>query len=116
MIGMSHTHTIAASLVLVSTGFAQIPSEAKSERASELPRLAEPFLVEADGAPIDSETGHAAPFVTDFDGDGLWDLAVGQFGGGTCRLYKNLGTATEPRFEGFTLLQTEGKPAAMESS
>ena len=61
-------------------------------------------------------TGHAAPFVTDFDGDGVWDLAVGEFGGGGCRLYKNVGTNKAPKFGSFSMLQSAGKPAAMESS
>lgn len=81
-----------------------------------LPELAPPFLVEADGKPIELETGHGAPFVVDYDGDGLRDLAVGQFGGGTCRLYRNVGTASAPKFASFVLLQADGKPAAMESS
>lgn len=81
-----------------------------------LPELAPPFLVEADGRPIELEAGHGAPFVVDYDGDGLPDLAVGQFGGGTCRLYRNVGTASAPEFASFVLLQADGKPAAMESS
>jgi hypothetical protein len=82
-----------------------------------------PFRVEADGKPIAAVTGHAAPFVLDFDGDGVFDLAVGEFGstapevkGGTCRLYRNIGSNQVPKFAAFSLLQTEGKPAAMESS
>ena len=47
----------------------------------ELPELAPPFVVEADGTPIECRTGHAAPLVVDFDRDGLSDLAVGEFGG-----------------------------------
>ena len=58
----------------------------------------------------------AAPSITDFDGDGVWDLAVGEFGGGGCRLYRNLGTAKEPKFGAFKMLQSDGMPAAMESS
>lgn len=60
--------------------------------------LHEPFLVHAGGKPIDVEIGHAAPFVIDFDGDGLKDLLVGQFGGGKLRIYKNTGTNAEPAF------------------
>lgn len=81
-----------------------------------LPALAAPFRVEAGGKPIEVEVGHAAPFVLHLDGDGLPDLAVGQFGGGTCRLYRNVGTKGAPRFESFTWLQSEGKDAAMESA
>jgi len=81
-----------------------------------MPVLAPPFVVEADGTPIEVVVGHAAPFVLDIDGDGTQDLAVGEFGGGGCRLYRNLGTNAEPKFGAFEMLQSDGKPAAMESS
>ena len=90
--------------------------------AASLPQLAEPILVEADGAPIVAVTGHAAPFVVDYDGDGVRDLIVGMFGndgegrGGTGRFYKNVGTNAEPRFTAFSTLHSDGKPATMESS
>ena len=57
-----------------------------------------PFRVVADGKPIDVEIGHAAPYVVDFDGDGVRDLLVGQFGNGRCRIYKNTGTNEAPVF------------------
>ena len=56
----------------------------------------------------------AAPFAADLDGDGVWDLAVGEFGGGGCRLYKNVGTAKEPKFGSFTMLLSDGKPMVVE--
>ena len=59
--------------------------------------LAEPVRLEAAGKPIDTEIGHAAPFVYDFDGDGLKDLLVGQFGEGLLRIYRNEGTNSEPK-------------------
>ena len=49
--------------------------------------------------------GHAAPFVGDFDRDGVKDLLVGEFYQGRLRIYRNEGTNTEPRVEGFTLFQ-----------
>jgi len=58
--------------------------------------LAEPVRLEAAGKPIDTEIGHAAPFVCDFDGDGIKDLLVGQFGEGLLRIYRNEGTNSEP--------------------
>ena len=83
----------------------------------------EPFRVEASGEPIAVPTGHAAPAVVDVDGDGVRDLVVGSFGsdakgvsGGTCRIYRNEGTNAEPKFGSFTLLQSDGRPASMESS
>jgi len=59
--------------------------------------LAPPVRLEADGKAIDTDVGHAAPFVTDFDGDGVQDLLVGQFGGGQLWIYRNEGTNAEPK-------------------
>ena len=97
-------------------------SSAPAAVAVPLPQLAAPLLVEADGKPIVAVIGHAAPFVVDYDGDGVRDLIVGMFGndgegrGGTGRFYKNVGTNAEPRFTAFATLQSDGKPATMESS
>ena len=59
--------------------------------------LAPPIRLEANGKAIDTDVGHAAPFVTDFDGDGVQDLLVGQFGGGQLWIYRNEGTNAEPK-------------------
>ena len=59
--------------------------------------LEPPVRLEAAGKPIDTEYGHAAPFVCDFDGDGLKDLLVGQFGDGLLWIYRNEGTNSEPK-------------------
>ena len=64
--------------------------------------LAVPFRVRDAAGFIDVGTGHAAPLVADFDGDGVPDLLVGQFEGGKLRIYRNHGTAKEPKFDGFT--------------
>jgi hypothetical protein len=56
-----------------------------------------PVRLEAAGKPIDTEVGHAAPFVADFDGDGVKDLLVGQFGGGVLWFYRNMGTNDQPK-------------------
>ena len=58
--------------------------------------LLDPVRIEADGKPIDTDVGHAAPFVGDFDGDGVNDLLVGQFGDGICRVFRNTGTNAKP--------------------
>ena len=41
-----------------------------------------PFRVSDAKGMIDVDIGHAAPLITDFDGDGVPDLLVGQFGEG----------------------------------
>jgi len=53
--------------------------------------------LEAAGKAIDTDNGHAAPFVCDFDGDAIQDLLVGQFGDGLLWIYRNEGTNAEPR-------------------
>jgi hypothetical protein len=61
------------------------------------PELSPPVRIEAGGKPIDTDIGHAAPFVGDIDGDGVPDLLVGQFGEGKLCIYHNDGTATAPK-------------------
>jgi hypothetical protein len=59
--------------------------------------LSAPVRLEADGKVIDTAIGHAAPFVGDFDGDGVNDLLVGQFGAGILWVYRNQGTNARPK-------------------
>ena len=59
--------------------------------------LLPPVRLEAGGAPIDTEVGHAAPLVADFDEDGVNDLLVGQFGGGILWIFHNEGTNAAPK-------------------
>jgi len=70
------------------------PSAADDRTTEFLP----PVRLEAAGKPIDTQIGHAAPFVGDFDGDGVRDLLVGQFGDGILWVYRNTGTNSKPRF------------------
>jgi hypothetical protein len=77
--------------------------------------LAAGIKLEADGAPIDVEVGHAAPYFVDFDDDGVKDLLVGQFGGGKLRIYKNSGSNSEPKFDTFTFFQAGGTDATVPS-
>ncbi len=71
--------------------------------------LAEPVRLMADGEYVDTEIGHAAPYLHDMNGDGKRDLLVGQFGEGKLRIYTNVGTETEPRYSGLTWFETGGK-------
>lgn len=95
---------------LASQSLAQQPPAA-SESARPLPVLAEPFKVEASGAPIAVDVGHAAPFVIDFNKDGKKDLVVGQFASGKARVYLNVGTDDQPAFSDFAWLQAGGVDA-----
>jgi hypothetical protein len=51
----------------------------------------------------------AAPLVTDWDGDGLNDLIVGQFRFGVIRFYPNRNTNTDPVFSDFSYLFSDGE-------
>lgn len=59
--------------------------------------LLPPVRIEAAGKPIDTDIGHAAPFVADWDGDGARDLLVGQFGDGILWIFRNEGTNAAPK-------------------
>ena len=73
------------------------------------PDLAPPIQLQAGGQPINVDMGHAAPFVADLKGDGNMTLLVGQFGEGKLRLYSNVGTRKEPKFDKFEWFQAGGK-------
>ncbi len=73
--------------------------------------LQAPFRVEANGKPIETAGGNAAPCVCDFDGNGVWDLIVGQFDEGKAQLYRNIGTATAPKFAAGAWFKAGGADA-----
>ena len=81
--------------------------------------LGPPVRLESAEGPIDVTVGHAAPFVCDWDGDGVRDLLVGQFGGGKLRIYLNEGTDGEPRladFVPFMVRTADGKVGESEGT
>lgn len=55
-----------------------------------------PVRLKAGDEFIDTEVGHAAPFVGDIDGDGVRDLLVGQFGDGKLWIFRNEGSDVKP--------------------
>jgi hypothetical protein len=73
------------------------PAADKPAEGGLAPDLSPPVRIEAAGKPIDTEIGHACPFVGDFDGDGKQDLLVGQFGQGLLWIYRNEGTNERPK-------------------
>jgi hypothetical protein len=86
---------------------------AREARAPAGSGLLSPVRIASNGKPISVEIGHAAPAWADIDGDGKHELLVGQFGGGKLRIYKNLGSQTEPRFGDFTWFQAGGAVATV---
>ena len=98
--------TFSVSLLLAAAGTASAQDAARPEGLDK--ELAAPFQVEADGKPINVDIAHAAPFFGDFDGDGVNDLLVGQFGEGKLRIYKNTGTNAKPEYEGFEWFMAGG--------
>jgi hypothetical protein len=79
--------------------------------AADSGELLPPVPIPVDGRPLDVEReGHAAPFVGDFDGDGVRDLLVGQYFEGRLRVYRNTGTNARPRFESYTWFEVGGQP------
>ena len=79
---------VVLSTVIGLTSFAARPPSGE---------LAPPVRLEAASKPIDTDVGHAAPFVGDFDGDGVNDLLVGQFGDGILWVYRNEGANARPK-------------------
>ena len=76
--------------------------------------LQKPFVVMAGNDPINVDTGHAAPYVVDWNKDGKKDLLVGQFDGGKMRIYLNRGSNNKPSFKDFTYFQAGGELATVD--
>ena len=64
--------------------------------------LLKPVKLTAAGEPIDVQrTAHAAPFIGDYDGDGLNDLLVGEFHEGRLRIFRNTGSNEVPKYNEY---------------
>ena len=102
-------------------------------------QFASPVRIISSGEPIDVLVGHAAPYLHDFDGDGLKDLLVGEFGKesfpgdrlpakyrksegdsgyaqGRLRIYKNYGSKFSPEYRGFEYLKAGEEFASIPST
>lgn len=120
-------HKTACALLLTTL----LPAQKQTTLDSE---LGAPILLRAGDAPIDVTVGHAAPRFFDFDGDGLKDLLVGEYGTGAfprdrlppeiakgtldfeigkLRIYRNVGTAGAPRFADFHYLRAGDEDASI---
>jgi hypothetical protein len=75
--------------------------------------LAKPVRLTAGGELVDTEVGHAAPYLADFDGDSKRDLLVGQFGGGKLKIYRNIGSNENPDYAPATFFQTRGETVSV---
>jgi hypothetical protein len=74
--------------------------------------LLTPVQIQCGATPLDVQReGHSAPFVGDFYEDGTLALLVGQYDEGRLRIYRNMGTRTNPKFESFTWFEADGKLA-----
>ena len=69
----------------------------KPPPAKQAADLTPPIRLQGGGKFIDTDVGHAAPFVGDFFGDGKRHLLVGQFGDGILWVYRNDGTKGAPK-------------------
>ena len=68
-------------------------------------KLAAPVRIAAGSGFIDADIGHSDPLMIDWNSDGKRDLLVGQFGEGKLRIYLNIGTDTDPKFDKYEFLK-----------
>jgi hypothetical protein len=103
---MRYVIPLCAVLALTPTLFADEVTGETTEQ------FHDPVQVMAGGEPIAVESpGFACPTLEDVDGDGLRDLVVGQFKQGKLSFFKNVGTASAPKFEKGVWLMSGDEPA-----
>lgn len=59
------------------------------------------------------EQGCASPFVTDFDGDGVFDLLLGQRSECKLRIFRNTGSNKDPKFSVSAFFKAGGVDASL---
>ena len=90
-------------ICVVAVTFAQVPKFEFSEN------------IKCGGQAI-NDVSFPTMFVTDWDGDGLKDLIVGEFSpNGKVRLYKNVNTNKAPEFDSYTYMQANGSDIKLSS-
>lgn len=98
-------------ICLSAAGAAGLQADEEPQR-SLAADLAPPVPIMAADEPLEVE-GFAAPFLGDFDGDGVKDLLVGQFHLGRLRIYRNTGTNARPAFDSFQWFTADGRIAGV---
>ena len=107
--------TIQIMTVLLSFVLGVDAAESRTKEKSVLDKgLASPILLHAGDRPIDVE-GFAAPYFVDFNNDGKRDLLIGQLEHGRLRIYPNVGTNKQPKFETFEWFRAGGRIAGIPS-
>ena len=87
----------------------QVAAEPKDE-------LAPPVNILVAGEPLDTGgKGYAAPFLGDFDGDTVRDLLIGEMEHGQLRIYRNIGTNQQPKFDRLSWFQAAASLGGSES-
>ena len=126
--------TLSVARLLIACGtFCAVTGAASQDSLAEV-HFKSPVRLTSGGEPIDVTVGHAAPYVMDVDGDGVRDLLVGEFGEegfplerlpeavrkkwgafdeGKLRIYRNIGTNDDPKFDGFKYMEAGGEAASI---
>jgi hypothetical protein len=75
---------------------------------ADLPMFASPFFVQDGGVDLVVNGSIPDPLVYDWDEDGVKDLILGQFSYGYVRFYRNIGSNSNPVFNGYSWVYAGG--------
>ncbi len=89
-----------------------IPSSA----GAATPEFELPVAIQSGGQDIGAPGGHSTVEVVDWNNDGKKDLLVGQHTNAYIQLYLNVGTDSNPSFDGGALLMVNGNPLRVGST